>query len=128
MKFAILHHGACTGRRFHYRIDASGESILDIPENQPGEHRHCLGIKLEGDADATPPTAAQLATLRKLLLSLKSRYPDIQVGGHRQIRGATTTCPGKTFPLTDIRDWAGSELIVERDAALQDLVDKQYRL
>ena len=126
MKFAILHHGGCQGR-FHYRIDASGKSHLDMSESEPGEHAACLGIQLEGNADVTAPNEAQLTALRKLLLALKSRYPHIQIGGHRQIRGEATTCPGKTFPLTSIRDWAGSELIIERDAALQDLVDRQYR-
>ena len=126
MKFAILHHGPCQGR-FHYRIDITGESHLEQPETQPGSHPNCLGIQLQGDADVAAPNEAQLTALRKLLLALKSRYPHIQIGGHRQIRGETTNCPGKAFPLASLRNWAGSELIIERDAALQDLVDRQYR-
>ena len=127
MKFAILHHGACNGTRFHYRIDSAGESHLELPEQEAGEHPNCLGILVDGNADRTAPTAAQLMALRALLLQLKSRYPHIRVGGHRQIRGETTTCPGKAFPLTDIRDWSSTELVIERDAALQDLIDRQYR-
>jgi N-acetyl-anhydromuramyl-L-alanine amidase AmpD len=127
LKFAILHHGPCTGDRHHYRIDAAGCTHLQHAESEPGARPGCIDIEFTGDADAAPPTQAQVAALRKLALQLKSRYPDIQFGGHRQIRGAATTCPGKHFPLTSIRDWADTELIRERDAALQELIDRQYR-
>jgi N-acetyl-anhydromuramyl-L-alanine amidase AmpD len=128
VKFAILHHGACSGSRFHYRIDRAGESRLELAESDAGQHPGCIGIVVDGNADAAAPTEAQLAALRKLLLQLKSRYPDIQIGGHRQVRGETTSCPGKAFPLTAIRDWAGHDLIIERDNGLQDMIDRQYRL
>ncbi len=128
MKFAILHHGGCSGTRFHYRISESGACQVDLPETDPGEHPLCIGIVLQGNADTSAPAPAQLDALRALLLNLKTRFPDIAVGGHRQIRGERTTCPGKHFPLSTLRGWASHELIVERDATFQALVDRQYRL
>tara|TARA_A100001037_G_scaffold256261_1_gene242298 strand:- start:12055 stop:12441 length:387 start_codon:yes stop_codon:yes gene_type:complete len=127
LKFAILHHRGCAGTRFHYRIDPDGECRAALPESEPGEHPKCIGILIDADADAAVPSDAQMDALRTLLLQLKVRYPDIQMGGHRQIRGEDTTCPGKQFPLTAMREWAGHDLVVERDALLQDIVDAQYR-
>ena len=127
MKFAILHHDACGASRHHYRIDDSGAREVLRGETEPGELPQCIDIVLSGDADQHAPEPAQLDALRTLLRELKLRYPDIAVGGHRQIRGQRTTCPGRYFPLTELRDWSASELLVERDAALQDIVDRQYR-
>jgi hypothetical protein len=56
LKFAILHHSACGGSLFHYRIDAAGATISELPEGEPGEHRKSIGIVVEGDLDARPPT------------------------------------------------------------------------
>ena len=127
LKFAILHHAACSGRRFHYCIHSSGERDVLLAESEPGEHAQCIGIMMAGDGDAAPPSPEQMAALRELLRELKARYPDLQVGGHRQIRGSTTTCPGQHFPLNELRHWSTGELIAERDAAMQDIVDRQYR-
>lgn len=127
MKFAILHHAACTGTRFHYRIGDDGGRAVELAETEVGERAQCIDIVVAGDCDVTGPSAAQLEAVRDLLRELKVRYPAIQVGGHRQIRGTQTTCPGRHFPLPELRDWSTGELVAERDAAMQALVDRQYR-
>lgn len=126
MKFAILHHDRCHGTAFHYRIDASGATTRELADTEPGEHAKSIGIVIAGDLDTRPPSEIQLAALKSLLLALKKRYPDIQIGGHRQVRGDATTCPGKHFPLTALREWSKSELIAQRDAAMREEVDRQY--
>ena len=126
MKFAILHHGECSESVFHYRIDAAGTTTPELSEAVAGAHRLAIGIVVEGDLETQPPTAAQLASLRVLLLQLKQRYPDIEIGGHRQVRGDDTTCPGKQFPLTALRQWAKSDLVAQRDASMQEEIDRQY--
>lgn len=126
LKFAILHHSACCGSLFHYRVDQAGATTSELAETQPGEHRKSIAIVLEGDFDAQTPTTEQVAALNALLLQLKKRYPDIEIGGHRQVRGDDTSCPGDQFPLAAIRQWAKSELIAQRDATMQAEVDRQY--
>ena len=126
MKFAILHHGACDAELFHYRIDRAGIITPEMLETEPGAHRKSIGIVLDGDLDHAPPTPEQVSGLQTLLLQLKKRYPDIEVGGHRQVRGNNTSCPGKRFGLTRIRRWAKSELIAQRDASMREEVDRQY--
>jgi N-acetyl-anhydromuramyl-L-alanine amidase AmpD len=126
LKFAILHHGACDAELFHYRIDRAGIITPETPETDPGAHRKSIGIVLNGDLDQAPPTPAQVSGLQTLLLQLKKRYPDIEVGGHRQVRGNATSCPGERFGLSGILRWAKSELIAQRDASMREEVDRQY--
>lgn len=126
MKFVIVHHSACDARLFHYRIDRAGATTCVLPETEPGEHRKSVGIVLEGNLDEEPPTAEQVCALHVLLLQLKMHYPDIEIGGHSQVRSENTTCPGKRFGLAKFRQWAKSELIAQRDASMRDEVDRQY--
>jgi len=126
LKFAILHHGECSESVFHYRIDTAGTTTPELPEAAAGAHRKAIGIVVEGDLDTQPPTSEQMSALHTLLLQLKQRYPDIEIGGHRQVRGDDTACPGKQFPLTALRQWAQSELVAQRDATMQEEIDRQY--
>ena len=131
VRFALVHHGACpdTGAntRFHYRIRSSGETESRASESERVGRAHCIEIVVEGDFDAAVPPDPQSQALRTLLLELKTRYPRIVVGGHRQVRGAETTCPGRRFPLKGLLAWSRSGLIADRDAALEADVERQYR-
>ena len=127
MKFVILHHGACPIGRLHYiiRMDGAVQSLL--AEDQAGSHANSIGIAVEGDLDVHGPEPEQMAALRALLVELKLRYPDIRLGGHRQVRGNETTCPGRCFPLTELRRWADGEWERARDAAIAASVESQCR-
>ena len=127
VKFVILHHGACEQRVFHYVISAEGRLCAPLRESQAGAHARAIDVALRGDLDACAPGDGQIEALRALLLRLKLRYPAIEVGGHRQVRGQRTTCPGRHFPLTRLREWAAAELLVERDVAVAEEVFRQYR-
>ena len=127
MKYALLHHAACAGEGFHYRIDRDGRLFRLLPEQAPGIHTGSIGIVVEGDFDRAPPEPDQLTALRELLVGLKMRYPAIRIGGHRQVRGDETRCPGAHFPLADLRSWAENDLPATRDQAFEEEINRQYR-
>ena len=127
VKFVLLHHGGCTGVGFHYRIDADGRVNAELDESKRGQHPRSIGIVVDGDFDAAAPNEAQLAALRKLLLKLKLRYPAVELGAHRQVRGGVqTTCPGKRFPMKALADWSRTGLLDERDEVLRRDFEAQY--
>ena len=126
MKFALLHHTACDCGAMHYRIDPAGGVRNPLPESERGAHARAIGVALEGNFDLAPPGDAQLEALRGLLVKIKLRYPDIVIGGHRQVRGESTRCPGRCFPLQAVREWAADGLIAARDAAIAQAVERQY--
>ncbi len=125
IKFVLIHHAACDGR-VHYRISEMGETVVVLSESERASHANSIEIGLEGFFSETPPGDLQIEALKDLLLAIKQRYPDVVVGGHRQVRGARTDCPGRKFPLKALLGWTRSGLIKARDAALQDEVERQY--
>ena len=126
MKFVLLHHSACACGAFHYRIDSAGEVERLMPESERGAHGRSIGIVLSGDFNVTRPGEAQLEALRSLLVGISVRHPHIVVGGHRQVRGERTDCPGRRFPLAALRQWCAEGLIEARDAAFANAVERQY--
>lgn len=126
MRFALLHHSACACRAFHYRIDSGGGVQCLLPESERGAHAQSIGVALSGDFNLNKPSEAQLEALRSLLLQIKLRHPDITIGGHRQVRGERTDCPGRRFPLTALREWSAEGLTEARDAAFTSAVERQY--
>ena len=126
MKFVLLHHSACDCRAFHYRIDSGGGVQSLLPGSERGAHAQSIGVVLSGDFNLNQPSESQLEALRALLLRIKLRHPDITIGGHRQVRGERTDCPGRRFPLTALREWSAQGLIEARDAAFASAVESQY--
>ncbi|HRX84884.1 MAG TPA: peptidoglycan recognition family protein [Phycisphaerae bacterium] len=72
------------------------------PDNYYNEHG--IGICLVGDFSKTSPSAAQLASLQRLLLFLTARC-HIPVSRIRTHGGVThkTQCPGRNFPLAQVQ-------------------------
>lgn len=62
-----------------------------------------IGICLIGDFETQPPTALQLAAVKRLVkvLAVRHRIPGERVIGHSAIKA--TACPGKKFPLQEVR-------------------------
>ncbi len=62
-------------------------------------NQHGIGICLVGDFMASDPTAAQLASMKKLVRRLMTDHgiPASNVIGHREAPGADTACPGDRF-------------------------------
>ena len=127
-KFVLLHHGSCYRDAFHYRIEADATLTRLVSDDQITQHPHSIGVQVVGDFDANPVPTAQLETLKTLLLDLKLRFPAVEIGAHRQVRGdRKTTCPGKRFPMQALREWAKTHLLDQRDDALREVIESQYR-
>lgn len=70
-----------------------------------------VGICLVGNFDYGVPTAKQLQSLTKLIRFLQQRYkiPTDRIYGHRNTPGAhVTDCPGKIFPMANLKTMLGS--------------------
>lgn len=70
------------------------------PGNEYNEHG--IGICLVGNFEESTPSAAQLASVKRLVGVLKHEYrlTDGQVVAHRDVKA--TACPGKNFPIGEI--------------------------
>ena len=127
VKFVLIHHGACAGGPFHHRIGTDGVRTAELDEAERGQHPRSIGVVVQGDFDSAAPSGAQLKALKHLLVELKLRFPAIELGTHRQVRGGpSTTCPGRRFPMQALREWYGDGLLRERDAALRYEFEVQY--
>ena len=126
-KFVLLHHDACTGGGFHYRVSREGVAAPLLHEDRRGQHPGSIGVAVAGNFDEVEPSDVQIAALHELLLRLKRRYPAVELGGHRQVRGtATTTCPGRRFPMKKLAEWWRDEMPKARDAAFMREFEEQY--
>ncbi|MCA9069067.1 MAG: N-acetylmuramoyl-L-alanine amidase [Planctomycetaceae bacterium] len=67
-------------------------------------NQHGIGIALIGNFDEKPPTAAQMASIKRLVAVLKSEYEieSDRVIGHGKVKA--TACPGKLFPIQDVSE------------------------
>ena len=65
-------------------------------------NQHGIGIALIGNFEKKPPTAAQLASVKRLIGVLKGAYriSSEKVIGHGDIKA--TACPGKFFPMAEV--------------------------
>lgn len=124
----LLHHGNCYRDSFHYRISANAEIKRLVSDDHSTQHPNSIGIQLVGDFDRDQVPPEQLQALKNLLLELKLRYPAVQIGAHRQVRGdRKTTCPGRRFPMRELREWADTHLLDQRDDVLREVIESQYR-
>jgi len=82
-------------------------------QQEAGAHAHStlynergIGICLVGNFEEKPPTEAQVAALNELVLRLAQQFkidPEHLVG-HNQIRRGGTLCPGRFFPMNELRE------------------------
>ena len=127
-KFVLLHHGGCFRNSFHYQISGRGEINQLITDDHRTQHPMSIAVQLEGNLDEHPATQEQLESLKHLLFKLKLRYPDIEFGTHRQVRGdKPTTCPGRKFQMSTIRQWFRGDLPAEIDDHIREVIESQYR-
>lgn len=121
----ILHHAGVTsaspdsihrshiangwaGIGYHYYIRKDGTIYRGRPEDTVGAHAygansHSIGVCFEGNYEVEPSMpSAQLAAGQALVADIKRRWGISKVIGHREVAGATTDCPGKYFPFSNI--------------------------
>jgi N-acetyl-anhydromuramyl-L-alanine amidase AmpD len=82
---------------FRWKQQMHGAHAGDEQHNQ-----HGIGISLVGNFDKHPPTTAQLASVKRLVSTLKIAYgiSSGNVIGHAEIKA--TACPGKYFPMAEV--------------------------
>lgn len=107
---------ACIG--YHYVIKRDGTIEQGRKESQVGAHvadwnAVSLGICLIGGVDADDHTKAednftpeQYASLKDLILELKTRYPKAKIQGHRDFPKVAKACP-----CFDVAAWLKAEKI-----------------
>ncbi len=68
-----------------------------------------IGICLIGNFEQHPPTPAQVKALRVLVRTLASRHKisGDKIMGHGDVKA--TACPGKHFPLKDLREFVSGQ-------------------
>jgi N-acetyl-anhydromuramyl-L-alanine amidase AmpD len=83
--------------RWKQQLQGAHAGVADY--NQSG-----VGIVLVGNFEEKPPTAAQVASVKRLIRVLSREYEieATQVVGHSDVKA--TECPGRQFPLSQIRD------------------------
>lgn len=81
-------------------------------ENTSGAHCNndrmnfrSIGICLVGNFEKQKPTNKQLQSLEKLVRGLMNKYKIqyTRVLGHKEVKGASTACPGKNFDMKGFR-------------------------
>lgn len=107
---------ACIG--YHYVIKRDGTIEQGRKESQVGAHvadwnAVSLGICMIGGVDADDHTKAednftpeQYASLKDLILELKTRYPKAKIQGHRDFPKVAKACP-----CFDVATWLKAEKI-----------------
>lgn len=126
MRYVVLHHAGCATTRWHYRIAADGRCVVGLPESEPADQRGCVAVLIDADCTTAAPCDAQWQALQRLLCTLILRFPHIEVGGHRQLRGSNTRCPGAAFPLPSLHAWCRTALIAHRDAHVEEIISGAY--
>ncbi len=83
--------------RWRQQLQGAHAGSSDPVYNQKG-----IGICLVGNFENHAPSAKQVASLKKLVKSLKGTYNIVSknVIGHRDVRA--TECPGKLFPMEEV--------------------------
>lgn len=88
---------------FRWKQQRTGAHCGGTPNNWA--NKYGIGICLVGNFNKYSPTPQQLRSLTKLVRFLKDRYgiPKNRIYGHGQVKGASTDCPGKKFPMARFR-------------------------
>ncbi len=116
------HHdrGFWHGLGYHFLIDngtlGKGDGQIEVSPRwiKQQEGAHCkasgmnsksIGVALVGNFNDALPTSKQMDSLAYLLKTLMQQYriAPSQVMGHRDVDGASTDCPGKRFPWSNLR-------------------------
>jgi len=113
--------GFWNGLGYHFLIDngtfGKGDGQIEMSprwiRQQCGAHckadamnERAIGIALVGNFNYEKPTPNQAQSLAFLVSVLRNYYhiPAANVLGHREVPGAKTECPGKLFPIDQLRN------------------------
>ncbi len=119
-----LRRGMVNGLAYHFVIgngldSRDGEIEIGVRWLQQLEGGHVgsarvnavgIGICLVGNFEEGRPSSKQLSSLKALIgyLRQNAMVDGFEVKGHREIAGERTVCPGRNFPLAELRArWNG---------------------
>ena len=70
-----------------------------------GMNHRAIGICLVGNFNNEVPTRRQMESLAYLTNELRKYYriPADRIKGHKEVPGAKTECPGRSFPWSEFR-------------------------
>lgn len=99
------------GIGYNFFIEKTGELIegrgFYVGAHAYGYNRTTIGVCVTGDFDQDDsyPTENQMDTLKQFLHYLMNWFNlnPYNIVGHRELNGATTTCPGQNFNLELLR-------------------------
>ena len=97
-----------------------------MAEAMDSAHKNTIAIGMASDCALIADGDPQMIALRELLTGIHQRFPAIVLGGHRQIRGSKTDCPGAAFPLVRIQAWWRGAMIDAHDVWFEDLLASAY--
>lgn len=89
-----------------------------------------IHICLVGDLDSARPTPQQMETLTNVVEALCRRYriPSWHIMGHREAQVSETACPGKRFPLAQLKSDIARRLRQPSKAKVPGLFNWKIRL
>ncbi|WP_411168014.1 peptidoglycan recognition family protein [Clostridium sp. MB05] len=101
------------GIGYNYYIRKDGRIYSCRPENAEGAHTKgenntSIGICLEGNFEEEHPNEEQLESLYKLSVYISLKYDIYKILGHKDVY--KTLCPGKEFPIKEIRENVVNEI------------------
>ena len=92
----------------------------------PQYNQKGIGICMVGNFENTPPTPAQMQSVKTLVHTLRDQYriPATDIVGHRDIK--STECPGKLFPMTAVTadHWPTPGGRLSSDTAVPQVADQ----
>lgn len=117
-----------SGIGYHFLVRKDGTVWRGRPEDRTGAHTvnynsRSIGICFEGNFELEPMPDFQKAAGLELIAYLKSKYPIKDIKGHGELRN--TACPGKYFPLDEMKSGKAPALkenraLLFQQAALAD--------
>ena len=95
-----------SGIGYHFFIRKDGTVWRGRPEDRVGAHTvnynsRSIGICFEGNFEKEPMPDFQKAAGLELIAYLKGKYPIKDIRGHGELKA--TACPGKFFPLAEMK-------------------------
>ena len=112
-----------SGIGYHFFVRKDGSIYRGRPLDKAGAHvsgmNDCsIGICAEGsyEKETAMPTAQKKA-IKEFLKYLKGIYPNAKIVGHKEI--GSSDCPGKYYPLEEMKKCCGEEIDMEELKALR---------
>ncbi len=118
-----------SGIGYHFFVAKDGAVYRGRPVNTVGAHclnynASSIGICAEGDFERESMPPQQWRAILELVRELKKTYPQARVVGHRDLMA--TACPGKYYPLQEIKAGRGPAVKEVASGMFKDVPDNHW--